>query len=82
MISVPTSVLGALARSNTRYRRRTPSVPAVASFLIGEGIDVYLVRYHECGVEAQTEMADDLILVGFILVFFKEIGGAGESDLV
>ena len=28
--------------------------------LVGEGVDVYLVRYHECGVEAQTEVTDDL----------------------
>ena len=50
--------------------------------LIGKGVDVYLIRYHESGVKAQAEVADDLILVGLVLVFCQEIGGAGESDLV
>ena len=51
-------------------------------FLIGEGVDGHLVRYHECGIEAQTEMTDDLFLVGFVFVFFKKSLCAGKSDLI
>ena len=42
----------------------------------------HLVRYHECGVEAQAEMTDDLILVGLVLVLLHEIRCAGKCDLV
>ena len=41
-----------------------------------------IVGYHECGIEAQSEMADDLIVIGLVLVFLQKIGSAGESDLV
>ena len=50
--------------------------------LVGEGVDVYLVRYHEYGVEAETEVTDDLVVRRFILIFIQEIGCAGECDLV
>ncbi len=49
--------------------------------LVGEGVDVYLVRYHEYGVEAETEVTDDLVVRRFILIFIQEIGCAGECDL-
>ena len=53
-----------------------------SALLIGKGIDLYLVGYHESGVEAQAEMADDLILAGFVFVFLQEIRSAGKGDLV
>ena len=81
MISVPTCVR---LPSSIEY-----SVPpshsqctGFASFLVGEGVDVYLVRYHECGVEAETEVTDDLVVRCLILIFIQEIGCAGECDLV
>ena len=42
---------------------------------------MYLVRYHEYGVEAETEVTDDLVVRCFILIFIQEIGCAGECDL-
>ena len=51
-------------------------------FLIGEGVDGHLVRYHECGIEAQTEMTDNLIVIGFIFVFLDEIRCTGKCNLV
>ena len=52
------------------------------ALLIGKGIDVHLVRHHERGIKAQTEMADDLIVVGLVLIFLNEISRAGKGDLV
>ena len=52
------------------------------AILIGKGVDVNLVCYHECGVEAQSEMTDDLIVIGLVLVFLQEISRAGKGDLV
>ena len=43
---------------------------------------MYFVRYHECGIEAQTEMSDNLVCVALVLVFFNEIRRAGECNLV
>ena len=40
-----------------------------------------LICYHERGVESQTEMSDDLIIVGFVFVLLQELGCSGESDL-
>ena len=41
-----------------------------------------LICYHECGVEAKSEVTDDLIVVCFVFVFFNEICCAGKCDLV
>ena len=49
--------------------------------LVGEGVDVYLVRYHEYGVEAESEVTDDLVVRRLILIFIQKIGCAGECDL-
>ena len=49
---------------------------------VGERVDGHLVGHHERGVEAQSEMTDDLVLVGLVLVLLQEILGAGEGDLV
>ena len=42
---------------------------------------MHLVGYHECGIETETEMTDDLILVGLVLIFLHKLCCAGESDL-
>ena len=60
VISVPTSVLGALRHIEYSVPPSHSQCTGFASFLIGEGIDVYLVRYHECGIEAKSEVTDDL----------------------
>ena len=52
------------------------------SFLIGKRINVHFIGNHKCGIEAQSEMADDLIVVRFVLILFNKIGCAGEGDLV
>ena len=56
-------------------------VNGFCSFFIGKGIDVNVVGYHKCRIEAQSEMADDLIVVCFVFVFLQKVGSAGESDL-
>ena len=53
-----------------------------SSFLIRECIDRNLICNHECRVEAQSEMSDDLIIRGLILVFLDEIRRPGKGDLV
>ena len=73
--------LAAVTRSYTLCRRRIPSVPAVAPSLVGEGIDVYFIGYHECGIKTKTEMTDHLIFVCLVFVFLKKISRTGESDL-
>ena len=40
------------------------------------------ISYHKCGVESKTEMADDLIIVGFVFVFLEEISCSGKCNLV
>ena len=41
-----------------------------------------LIRNHECGIKAQAEMTDDLIVIGLVLIFLNEISRAGKGDLV
>ena len=53
-----------------------------ASFFVRPGINGYLICNHKCRIKSQSEMADDLILIGFILIFFQEILSAGKSNLV
>ena len=50
--------------------------------LIGQGINVYLVRNHKRGIKAQSEVADDLIRIALVLVFLYEISSTGKSNLV
>ena len=50
------------------------------SILIRKRIDFNFLGHHESRVESKTEMADDRI--GRVLVFFEELFGAGESNLV
>ena len=57
-------------------------VDSLGALLIGQGVDMHFIRHHEGGVEAQSEMADDLIRVALILIFLYEVGCAGESNLV
>ena len=51
-------------------------------FLIRKSIDRNLVRYHECRIETQTEMTDDLVFVCLVLIFCQEILCTGKCDLV
>ncbi len=57
-------------------------VNRLCALLIGQSIDMNLVRYHEGRVKAQSEMTDDLIVIGLVLVFLQEIRRAGKGDLV
>ena len=50
--------------------------------LPGQGIDGHSVRHHEGRIEAQTEMTDDLVLIGLVLILLQECLGAGKGDLV
>ena len=51
------------------------------AILVGERINFYIVSHHKYGIEAKSEMTDDLILIGLILIFLQKSGSAGESDL-
>ena len=50
--------------------------------LPGQGVDLYQLCNHECAVEAQTEMTDDLIIAGLVLVLLHESFRAGKCDIV
>ena len=50
--------------------------------LIGLCIDGDHVGDHESGIEAQAEVADDLVAAGLVLIFLKEGFRAGEGDVV
>ena len=41
-----------------------------------------LVGNHESGIEAQSEMTDNLVFICFVLVFLQEIRCTGEGNLV
>ena len=43
---------------------------------------MYFIRYHECGIEAQSEMTDDLVRIALVLIFLNEIRSTGKCDLV
>ena len=49
---------------------------------IGKGVNGHLVRYHERGIEAQSEVADNLVLIGLVLILFHEIPDTGKCNLV
>ena len=42
---------------------------------------MYFICYHECGIESQSEMTDDLISIGIIFIFFNKICGTRKSYL-
>ena len=48
----------------------------------GERVDFDLVGDHERGVKTETEVADNLVCVGFSFIFLNEVLGTGKSDLV
>ncbi len=50
--------------------------------LIGKGINLHQICHHERGIEAQTEVSDDLVIVGLVLILLDEIRRTGEGDLV
>ena len=43
---------------------------------------MYFIRYHECGIEAQSEMTNDLVGIALVLIFLNEIRSTGKCDLV
>ena len=51
------------------------------AFLEGKRINIHLVSDHECGIEAQSEVSDDLILIRLVLIFLQEFCRAGKSDV-
>ena len=53
----------------------------LCAFHIAQCIDMDLVSYHKCRVEAQTEVTDDLVLICLTLVLFEEFICTGEGDL-
>ena len=52
------------------------------ALLVGKRIDGNLVGNHECGVESESEMTDNLVIVCLVFVFLDEIRRSGERDLV
>ena len=54
----------------------------LGAVLVGQGINVYFIRYHECRIEAQSKMTDDLVGIALVLIFLNEICCAGKCDLV
>ena len=73
-----------------RFRRRYGIIHAAYAFpvnglralLIGLRIDFHFIGHHEHRIKAQTEMADNLRVIRFSLVFFQEILRAGERNLI
>ena len=57
---------------------RTTPMHCFCSLFVGLGDDLHLVRHHEGRVETQTEVTDNRL----VLVFFHELFGARECDLV
>ena len=55
------------------YRRR--------AFLIGKGVDVYVVGHHKCRVKAQSEMTDHLVCICLVFVFLQKFRRTGKGDL-
>ena len=53
---------------------------SLCPLFIRQSDDIHFVRYHERGIEAESEVSD--YLVGVVLVFVKEIRHAGESNLI
>ena len=54
----------------------------LGAVLVGQGINVYFIRYHECRIEAQSKMTDDLVGIALVLIFLNEIRCARKCDLV
>ena len=54
----------------------------LCAFLIRERIDGHKIRHHEGAVKAESEMADDLVVVGLVLVFLNKSFRAGKGDVV
>ena len=56
------------------YRRR--------ALFPGKSVNMHLIRHHKCRIKAQSEMTDNLILVGLILILLDKVRRAGKSDLI
>ena len=48
---------------------------------IRKGFNFYPIGNHESRVKSKTEMADNLITVGFVFILFDEIRCTGKSNL-
>ena len=72
VICVPHLIPGAVRHGKFSAAVALP-VNRHCSFLIGKSVDMDLIRNHECGIKAQAEMTDDLIVVGLVLIFLNEI---------
>ena len=57
-------------------------VNRLRAVLIGERVDRDLLRHHECRVEAQAEVTDDLVVIRLVLVLGHERLRAGERDVI
>ena len=53
-----------------------------SAILIGKGINLNLICHHECRIETQAEMSDDLVCIALVLILLDEIRGTGERNLV
>ena len=42
---------------------------------------MHLVSYHKCRIESQSEMANHLVVICLILIFFQEIRSSRKSNL-
>ena len=54
----------------------------LCSLFIRKRINVYLVRYHKCGIKAKAEVSDNLVLIRLVLILFKKVRRPGKSDLI
>ena len=66
--------IGAAAVTLPVYRLR--------AFLIGKGIDGHQIGHHKGAVEAQSEVTDDLVIVGLVFIFCQKSFRAGKRDVV
>ena len=64
--------------------RTTVTLPVyrLCSLFIGKSINMHLICYHECGIESQSKMTDNLILICLVLILCQEIRCAGKCNLV
>ena len=52
------------------------------SFFVGQGLDLYSIRYHERRIKSQTKMSDDSgALFALFFIFFQKFGCTGEGNL-
>ena len=57
-------------------------IDRLCAFFVGQRFDGHLVSHHEGRIKSQSEMSDDLVFIGFILILLHKSSGSGEGDLV